>query len=313
MNRFDVRLRAALILATAVGGAGPTLAQSQAEISRAVTDGAQIEAAIARNDAARPSEEDDQAIDGEAGVYVLRKADIFFVGGEAGISYSQNPLRTVDDIGGSWASEARLDLGVQTLIVEKVNFTAALNFSDTRFFSDFAPSNSLASGNMSVSTGLGKTPLFVGVGAFGGWNFDRNLEAATGFYGASAHIGATVSIDQRTIFQPLLVISRVKNEVSENDNTSLALRLNMARRIGHLTISANAVAARFWFDDFFEDVTFVARNDWQYEGGIAAAYAISPSFQVVASARYTRRDSSFFLSSFESVEAGAGLAAIWRF
>lgn len=300
-------------LVFAAHATAPAVAQSQSDIGRAVTDGAQIEAAIARSEAPVVGEEDDQAIDGEAGVYVLRKADIFFVGGEAGLSYSANPLRTVDDVGASGATEARVDMGVQTLIAETVNFSAALAFSDTRYFEDFAPSNSVASSNVALGTGLGKLPLFVGVSAFGGWNFDENLKSATGFYGASAQLGAVVPLSRQLIFQPLLVVSRVQNEVSENDNTSLGFRANLAHRTGRLTLSVNAAATRFWFDDFFEDVTFVARNDWQYEGGIAASYSIAQRLTVTASVRYVKRDSSFFLSTFESVDSSAGVSAIWRF
>lgn len=311
MNRWHL----AAIIASVVAAlhAVPAVAQSQSDIGRAVTDGAQIEAAIARGEAPVVGEEDDQEIDGEAGVYVLRKADIFFVGGEAGLSYSANPLRTIDNVGASGATEARLDMGMQTLIAETVNFSAALAFADTRYFEDFAPSNSVASGNVALGTGLGETPLFVSLSAFGGWNFDNKLKSATGFYGASAQVGAVVPLSRKIIFQPLLVVSRVQNEVSENDNISIGIRANIIRRTGRFTLSLNAAAARFWFDNFFEDVTFLARNDWQYEGGIAASYALGPKMTIAASVRYVKRDSSFFLSSFDSIDNSAGVSAIWRF
>ncbi len=288
-------------------------AQSLSEITRSVTDGAQIEAAVARSTTPQRADDDDQAVDGEAGIYVLRRADIFYVGGEAGVSYSTNPLRTVDDVGGSGAAEASMDIGLQTLIAEKVNLAAALSFSGTRYFKDFAPSNTLASGNVSLGTGLGKSPLHIGISAFGGWNFDRKVRSGTGFYGASAHLGAVLPLDQRTVFQPLIVVSRVKNEVGENDSKSVGLRATLARRMGKLTVSANGVVSRFWFDDFYEDVTFVPRRDWQYEGGVAVSYAVSPRLTVAASARYVKRDSSFFLSNFASVDSGLGLAVNWRF
>jgi hypothetical protein len=301
-------LSLALLLAAA-----PAHAQTLSEIGRSVTDGAQIEAAIARGATPRGDGEDDQAIDGEAGIYVLRKADIFFVGGEAGVSYSTNPLRTVDDVGGSGAAEASLDIGVQTLIFEKVNFSAVASFAGTRYFKDFAPSNTVASGNMSLSTGIGKTPFLIGASAFGGWNFDRDVKAATGFYGASVHVGAVLPLDRQTILHPLLVASRVKNEVGENDSKSIGLRTTLARRMGRMTVSANAVVSRFWFDDFYEDVTFVPRRDWQYEGGIAVSYALTPRATLAASARYVKRDSSFFLSNYAAVDSGVGLALNWRF
>ena len=80
MNRWHLAAITASVVAAL--HAVPAVAQSQSHIGRAVTDGAQIEAAIARGEAPVVGEEDDQEIDGEAGVYVLRKADIFFVGGE---------------------------------------------------------------------------------------------------------------------------------------------------------------------------------------------------------------------------------------
>jgi hypothetical protein len=287
----------------------PAFAQSLPDIGRTVTQGAQVEDAVARSTADRNARiGDDETIDGEAGIFVLREADIFYISGTAGLGYATNPLRTADDAGASWSAEARVEAGVQTVLGGKVDFSLAASYETTRYFESFAPSNSVASANASLGTAIGNSPFYASVAGFGGWNFDRDLNASQAFYGVSGQINGQFPLGRRTLLQPQIVASRVMSEISENNLNSLGARLTLLTVRGRISLSASASVSRLWYDDFFEDVTFVPRRDWQYDVGVTAAYRLSQRATIAASARYTRRDSSFFLSSHQSLDGGAALS-----
>lgn len=289
-------------------------AQTLPEIGRSVTEGAQIEKVLDNAESRRQQvAKEEEAIDGEAGVYILKKADIFYVAGSAGVGYSSNPLRTVDDLGGSGVDEASLSLGVQTLIAEKFDFSASASFESTRFFEKFAPSNNVASGSIGIGTGIGNTPFYASVSGFGGWNFDKDVKNPSAFYGASAQLSAQFPLGKRVVIQPQLVASRVYSQVEENNLTSLGGRVAVATKLGKFSVSASVAATRFWYDDFYEDVTFVPRRDWQYDASLSVAHPIGKKATIAASVRYAKRDSSFFLSNYDSFDGSAALVFRWRF
>ncbi len=303
-----------VVVASPLGLGAPLAAQSLPDIGRAVTEGSQIEDAIARSTQRREGARDDEeAIDGEAGIYVLKKEDIFFVAANAGLAYSDNPLRTVDNVGGSGSNEAGLTVGMQTIVAGDIDLGASVNFETTRYFEDFAPSNNVASGALSAGTALGKTQLYLGLAAFGGWNLDSELKRPSSFHGASVQLSAPVPVSANLLLQPLLVASRVLSETQENDLYSVGGRLTATTRVGIAVVSASVSATRFWYDNFYEDVTFVARRDWQYEAGLLAAVPVGRNVRLAASARFTRRDSSFFLSNYDSLDGGVAFSARWQF
>lgn len=294
--------------------AGAAHAQAIPEIEESITQGAQIEEAIGRTTAPRgPAVGDDQAIDGEAGVYVLKKEQIFYVAANAGIGFSSNPLRTSDDVGGSGSVEASLSAGMRTRLAGAFDLGIAANLEGTRYFEDFAPSNHVASGNVSIGTAIGGTPLYVGAAGFGGWNLDEDFESPVGFYGASAHLSANIPLAPALVLLPSIAATRQWSEIEENDTKSLSGRMAIHANRGPLSVDVSAGVTRIWFDNFYEDVTFVARHDWQYDAGLSIAYRLAPKVVVNASVRYVKRDSPFFLSSFTSVDNGASIALLWRF
>jgi hypothetical protein len=70
---------------------------------------------------------------------------------------------------------------------------------------------------------------------------------------------------------------------------------------------------RRWYDDFYEDVTFVARRDTLY--GVAASLSWQPTrnLAVTATVSYESQDSRFFLANFDAFEGSAGLSFRLRF
>lgn len=293
---------------------GAAHAQAVPPIEQSITQGAQIEEAVERaSRTGDPDARDDQAIDGEAGVYVLKKEKIFYIAANAGIGYSSNPLRTSDDVGGSGSVDGSLSAGLRTRLGGTVDFGLAANLEGTHYFEPFAPSNHVASANLSLGAAIPGTPLYVGAAGFGGWNFDEDFENPVSFHGASGHVSANLPFGRNVVVQPAVVATRVWTEIEENDNTSLSARLAITARSGPMSVTLSGSASRIWFDDFYEDVTFVERNDWQYEVGASLSYRVARNFILNASVRFTERDSPFFLASYTAIENGLSLSALLRF
>ena len=313
MAHMSSAARAALILLVA-GSAETGRAQTSGQVQEAITQGAQIEESISRTARAnsRPEDQED-AVDGEAGIYVLRRQSIFFVAGSAGLGYSSNPLRTADDVGGSGLVTADMSGGVRTKLAGKIDFSLSADVAGTKYFEAFAPSNTVASGNLTVGVPLGKSPFYLGAAGFGGYNFGDFFKDGIGFYGASAFVSASQPLTRNLLLQGVISGTRQWNEKSENNNKSLSARLSLVTGKGPWSVSVSAAASRIWFDDFYEDVTFVERKDWQYDVGVGFAYRLTERFQLRADAHYVKRDSTFFLASFDSFEGSASVSAIWHF
>jgi hypothetical protein len=81
-----------------------------------------------------------------------------------------------------------------------------------------------------------------------------------------------------------------------------------ARITPKLTGSLRGVVSGRLFDDFYEDVTFVERQDTQYQLGGSLSYRLSKFATLSASASYEKQDSKFFLSQYTASDAAFGLS-----
>lgn len=283
----------------------PLLAQAIPDIEGAIIQDNQIGDAIRdQQDRGVQIRDEDETIDGEAGIFVLQKNRIFFVGGSYGVSYSENPLRTVDDVGDSFAVNFAATAGVQTRIDDAFDFGLNVAVSGSEYSESFAPSSRNVNGALSVGTPIGGTPLYLNGTVFGGFNFDEDFENGSAFYGGSISLGAAFPIGKRTLIRPGISATRQWSEVEDNNSTSAAVTIGVVHAIDpQWTLAANARVNRTWFDDFFEDVTFLPRKDWQYGGNVSMSYRHNENITASVSAGYEKRDSTFFLSEFESFEA----------
>lgn len=311
-NSLSMACRALGLLVIVPGAAH---AQAVPDIEGSITQGSQIDDIIRDQDQLGGQLSiGGNEIDGEAGIYVLTVNDIFFVGASAGVGYSSNPLRTIDDVGGSFSAEFAASAGVQTRLAESVDFGARVNVSGIEYSEQFAPSSRSASGVLNIGTAIAGTPLYVGITGFGGYNYDGSFEKGIAFYGASASLSAGFPLGQKTLLRPGLGVTRQWSETEENNSTSAAVSAEVIHAIApRVTLSASARISRVWYDDFFEDVTFVERRDWQYGAGISGNYRISNALKVGVSVGYEKRDSTFFLSEYESFEASLLLSARLKF
>jgi len=67
------------------------------------------------------------------------------------------------------------------------------------------------------------------------------------------------------------------------------------------------------YDDFFEDVTFVEREDDQTRARISVSRILWDKVVLSGSYSYTTQDSSFFLSEYESHDGGLNVQLSKRF
>ena len=245
---------------------------------------------------------------------MLTVNDIFYIASGVGGGWSENPLRTVDDEGSSGFANAVITAGVQTKIAEAFDFGVAGTISGVEFFEDFAPSSRTINGSINIGTPIGGTPIYVGASVFAGRTLDRKFENGSWYYGANAQVSAGGPIGPRTFVRGTLSGGRNENEIVENNNWNATFDVELTQVISdEFSIGAQARVTRTWFDDFFEDVTFAQRNDWQYGGNLSANWAPTSWLAVTGSAGYEKRDSGFFLSSYDGFEAAFTITARERF
>lgn len=289
-------------------------AQAVPDLRDLVTQSEQINRGTAQAARSRvAASEGETAIDGEAGIYVLTVNQIFQVSAAGGIGYSDNPARTADDLGGSFFGEFSVNAGLATKLGGLVDFGLSANVGGREFFEDDAPSSRTMSAT--VSAGLPVIgPVYAGLAGFAGFSFDGDFKGGTSFYGASATLSATIPITQRFAIRPGLGVTRQIAEVHENDSTLIAASVDAFYTISpHVAASLRGTAVRRWYDDFYEDVTFVARRDTVYGVTAALSYEPRPGIAIAATLSYETQDSRFFLANFDAFEGTAGLSFRLRF
>ena len=311
-----VQWKAAMLAALTVTTL-PTAAYGQAvpDIEGAIVQGGQIDDVIDEQDRLNTQlQVDDGEIDGEAGIYILKKNDIFFVGGAIGTGYSENPQRILNNVEDSFWASAAFTAGVQTKIAEAVDFGVRANVSGLEYFSDFGPSSRNTSASITVGTPIAGTPLYASASAFGGFNFDGDFENGVAFYGGSLSVNAALPVGQRTLIRPSIGVSRQWSEIEENNATSAAANLTVLHIVApKVVVSADAFVNRTWFDNFFEDVIFVERRDWNYGGGASLSYRPNEWLNTSVSVGYEKRDSSFFISEYDGFDASLLVSATLEF
>lgn len=291
-------------------------AQTDADISDAINQNTRVEDARRAQQGILidPEGLEEFEIDGESGVYVLNENDIFYVASDAGVGWSENPLRTIDDAGSSGFTDAVITAGIKTQIAEKFDLGLAVTSSNVEFFEDFAPSSRTVSSSINVGMPIKGTPLYVGLGVNGGRSFDEDFNNGTWFYGANANISAATTLGPKTLGRATFSGSRSMSEISDNDTWNATGDVEVTHVISpKMSVGAQARLTRTSFDDFFEDVTFAERNDWQYGASIKANYAPNTWLTTQVSAGYENRDSGFFLSSYDGFDASVSLTGRKQF
>lgn len=305
----------AAMLSTGLLPATMATAQSVPDLQDLVIQGEQInrgaEAATRGRDAPRLTT--GREVDGEAGIYILNVNRIFHVMAGAGLGYTDNPTRTDADTGGSFFADFAAGAGLSTRIDEKVDFGLNVSVNGREFFKDYGPSSRSISTSMSAGVPLGG-PAYFGMTAFGGYSYDGGFHNGVAFYGLSGTLSAAFAASPRLILRPGVGVVRQWSGTHENNNTSLSGSVDVTYLIAPtVSLLGRGVVSRRWYDDFYEDVTFVKRRDTLYGVSATVAWQAANRLSVTATLAYDHQNSSLFLSKFDALETAASVTAIYRF
>lgn len=289
-----------MVTATALGQGLPDLAEG-------VTQSGQLRrAAEASIKAARPLvAEGETALPGEAGVFLLRVNEIFFVAANGSLGYTDNPDRNADNVSGDEFTEASVTTGVSTRLGETVDFGLSANLGGREYFERDSASNRNLSGTVSAGVPL-TGPVYLGVVGYGGWNYDNDFDDAVGFYGAAATLSAAIPLGQRLVLRPAVTVNRQLSEESENESTTVSGGLEaFLQAAPGVTVSARVAMSRRWFDNFYEDVTYVERKEWTTTVAASVSWQPVEYLTIGALIGYEKQVSDFYLSSYDAYETAA--------
>ncbi len=296
--------------AAAIVAAPLASAQVQPPLEDIVVQGEILNRAIDQATGAARGEADDgdNEIAGEAGIYVLTINEIFFISGAAGLGHTTNPTRTAIDAGEDSYADFGASIGVSTRLGNAVDFSAALNVDGRDYFD----TDEASSRSVSVTAAVGAPvfgPVYGSLIAFGGYAFDGQFDNETSFHGLSANLSTNWKISDQLLLRPGVGVTQQWSDVSENKSLAATASLDALYVIApEWVASARVSVSQRTYDDFYEDVTFVEREDTT--AGISASLVWRPSrnMRISASLAYEDQDSSFFLSEFDAFDTSIGVS-----
>lgn len=314
MRQFSLNTTAltrAVIAMSMVCFAGHANAQDILDVETAVTQGSIFEDALSQSDQQRQLRRDEAVIAGEPGVFVLNRNNIFNVGVTAGGGFSTNPFQTSQGEEETAAfGNVGLSAGVNTRIADKVDFGANLVGTLTEFESGDGPSNR----NLIFNSFVGKSVPVLGKQVYAslsgavGVNTDEDFENPTTFTNLSLGVSSALKPIKTVIVQPSVAVSRQWSEVSEQDNFAVQTAVAVSWAIRpKWQVAGNVGYTYRSYDNFFEDVTLVARKDNVVSVGVSVARALPKNLRASVSFGYTNQDSRFFLSNYDGFTGGLRL------
>lgn len=285
------------------------------DIENAVTRGSQFNETLEDFSDRPVLDEDELTIDGEAGVYILKKNDIFAVGAILGAGYADNPSRTQDsDVDPSAAVQFALTAGIDTKINKQIDAGLNIGLSGTEYDKSGAPDNRNVFANAYLGKTFGDGEFFGSVSGSYGQAMNGTFNDGTGFYGLNASVTTIRPVSDRVIFRPRVTVSRQWSEVSEQENTSISADAGIVWAIASKwQVSGSISYTHRVYDDFFEDVTFVERKDDVWRASLGVARQINDKVAISGNITFVDQSSDFFLSEYDSLDGGLSLSLRRKF
>ena len=284
------------------------------DVEGAITQGSQFDEARELIDQRRQDAEDEAIIDGEAGVFILKKTEIFTVGLSTGGGYSSNPTRTLDTSEESAFANLAVRAGINTIIGDTYDVGVNVVGSGTEYEEDSGPSNRTLVANAFVGRSVWDNRIYLSGSLVSGVNADDSFDQGRAFYGATVNASYIHQLSDNVLVRPSVNLSRQLSGESEQDNFSAGASAEIIWQPAAKWSVIGQVAYTYReYDNFFEDVTFVKRQDDQVRVGITVSRRITDKVSLSASYDYTTQDSSFFLSGYDSHDGGASLQVSRRF
>lgn len=294
---------------------GSVQAQVLDDIENAVTQGNQYNDALNNIPETTFGPSDDSEIDGEAGVYILKKNKIFSAKAIVGAGYSENPGRTLDiNSEGSGAAQFAVSAGVDTQIAAHFDAGANLVASGTEYERNGAPDSRNVVANAYVGKAFWDDRIYGSVSASYGKAMDGQFNNGTVFQGMTASVVYPHRITDKVIVRPRLTASRQWSEISEQKNLAVTAEADVIWVFAEKWQATGSIGfTHRVYDNFFEDVTFVERKDDVWRAGLAVSRQITDDVAISASMTYIDQGSAFFLSEFSSFDGGISIGLQKRF
>ncbi len=282
-----------------------SIAQTVNDIENAVTQGTQFDDAQSLSNRHQQDLEG-SVIEGEPGVFILRKIDIFSVGALVGGGYSSNPNRNFDTNGdGSFFASLAVTAGVNTRVASKYDVGVNFVLSSIEYERENAPSNRNVVGNAYIGKSFLENRLYLSASLSSGISMDGNFKQGTMFYRTSLSASSVFPLSKRLILRPGLSIARQWSGQKEHNNISGSISGELLWRFNPRWQASGLVSyTHRRYDDFFEDVTFVKRKDNLIRLSLSVARHITRSIDVSASVEYAHQGSKFFLSAYDTLDSG---------
>lgn len=284
------------------------------DVQGAITQGSQFDDVRALIDRRRKNAEDRAIVDGEPGVFILKKTEIFTVGVSTGGGYSSNPGRTLDTSNASAFANVALRAGINTIVGQTYDVGLNIAGSAVEYDDELGPSSRAAVANAFVGRGVWDNRIYVSGSVVAGVNANEKFKQGRAFYGASLNASYVHKLSDNVLLRPSLSAARQWSGESEQDNISATASAELIWQVAPKWIVSGQLAYTYKdYDNFFEDVTFVQRRDNQIRAGFSVSRKITDKINVSVSYDYTTQDSTFFLSEYESHDGGVSLQISKKF
>lgn len=251
--------------------------------------------------------EDGEVAPEETGVFVLRTREIFSVEAGIGGGYTDNAEKNADTQSESAFATGFVDIGVDTRIGGMVDAGAHFSASMT----SFADADDADFGSAFFSIYAGEEwfdSVYVLADANLGYSTGEDFDLVGGTVVGS--LGLTVSrptvVHPRLVLTPFATVRALWAEDDELDSRSIGAGVRGDVYVRNdIVVSPVFSYRRVDYPDFFEDVTFVERDDDQFVAAVAAEWRISENATLGGTISYLSNRSSLEFSDYDSLDANA--------
>lgn len=291
-----------------------TLAQP-AQVRDSITQGAQADRAVEQaRDRLYSGRSGEDEIGRNPGVFVLIERDIFSVGLDVGLGYSNEVDKGALQDAESGYTSVQFDIGVDTRIADSFDAGARLIASETLFHNDSTFDSAALLGSVYVSEAFFDRTLILTADATGGLNAGYDFDNPSAYINGSIRATRPIPLGQDIVLVPSVFASLIYAEQSEQDRWEAGASLRLiARLCDGLRLTLGGGVTYGEYDNFYEDVLFVNRKDTTAYASVGLEYAIDDNVSAFANLRYTNRTSTLDIVEYEETDASAMIGIKARF
>jgi hypothetical protein len=305
---------AAALACLATVHAAATFAQP-AQVRDSVTQGAQADRAIEQaRDRLLSSQSGADSIGRDPGVFVLIEKDIFSVGLDVGLGYTNEVDKgSLQDAKSAYTS-LQFDIGADTRIADSFNAGARLTVAETIFHDTRGFDSAALLGSVYVSEAFFGGTLIVTADATGGLNGGYDFDNGSSYINASIRAARPIPLSRDVVLVPTVFASIVHAEQGEQNRweTGASARL-IARLDDDLRLNVAGGVTFADYDNFYEDVLFVSRRDTTAYASFGLEYTIDENVSAFANVRYSNRTSTLDIVEYEETDASVSIGLTARF